>query len=102
MSSMRWWSRRGDGTPASAPSRGCGVPRSLLTRGADTADLVLTAGSASTDPQDPFFTAIDALGGRIVRRGVPSHPGSMLWLARVGGAAGPWLPPRGAGSKGPP
>ncbi len=50
----------------------------------DQADLVLTAGAASTDPLDPFFVAIEALGGRVVRRGVPAHPGSMLWLARVG------------------
>ena len=28
-----------------------------------------------------------ALGGRVVRRGVPAHPGSMLWLARIGGTA---------------
>jgi hypothetical protein len=70
-----------------------------FTRGADTADLVLTAGSASTDPQDAFFTAIQALGGRIVRRGVPSHPGSMLWLARVGGTSILGLPTCGAYSK---
>ncbi len=70
-----------------------------FVRGADTADLVLTAGSASTDPRDPFFVAIDELGGRIVRRGVPSHPGSMLWLARVGGTAILGLPTCGAYSK---
>ena len=70
-----------------------------FVHGADTADLVLTAGSASTDPRDAFFVAIDALGGRIVRRGVPSHPGSMLWLARVGGTAILGLPTCGAYSK---
>jgi hypothetical protein len=70
-----------------------------FTRGVDTADLILTAGSASTDPQDAFFTAIDALGGRIVRRGVPSHPGSMLWLARVGGTSILGLPTCGAYSR---
>ena len=31
-----------------------------------------------------MFVAIAALGGRVVRRGVPAHPGSMLWLARIG------------------
>ena len=36
----------------------------------DTADLVLTAGSASTDPHDACFVAIETLGGRLVRRGV--------------------------------
>jgi Probable molybdopterin binding domain len=70
-----------------------------FTRGADTADLVLTAGSASTDPEDAFFVAIAALGGRVVRRGVPSHPGSMLWLARVGGTSILGLPTCGAYSK---
>jgi hypothetical protein len=70
-----------------------------FTRGADTADLVLTAGSASTDPEDAFFLAIAELGGRVVRRGVPSHPGSMLWLARVGGTSILGLPTCGAYSK---
>lgn len=70
-----------------------------FTRGVDVADLVLTAGSASTDPQDPFFVAIEALGGRVVRRGVPSHPGSMLWLARVGGTSILGLPTCGAYSR---
>jgi hypothetical protein len=70
-----------------------------FTRGAETADLILTAGSASTDPRDTFFTAIDALGGRVVRRGVPAHPGSMLWLARIGGTSILGLPTCGAYSK---
>ena len=70
-----------------------------FTRGVDTANLVLTAGSASTDPEDAFFVAIAALGGRVVRRGVPSHPGSMLWLARVGGTSILGLPTCGAYSK---
>jgi hypothetical protein len=70
-----------------------------FTRGAETADLVLTAGSASTDPDDAFFVAIAALGGRVVRRGVPSHPGSMLWLARIGGTTVLGLPTCGAYSK---
>jgi molybdopterin biosynthesis enzyme len=70
-----------------------------FTRGAETADLILTAGSASTDPEDAFFVAIEELGGRVVRRGVPSHPGSMLWLARVGGTSILGLPTCGAYSK---
>jgi molybdenum cofactor cytidylyltransferase len=55
-----------------------------LVRRQDPVDLILTAGAASTDPLDACFVAIAALGGRIVRRGVPAHPGSMLWLARIG------------------
>ena len=70
-----------------------------LVGGADPVDLVLTAGAASTDPADAFFVAVERLGGRVVRRGVPAHPGSMLWLARVGKAAVLGLPTCGAYSK---
>jgi molybdopterin biosynthesis enzyme len=63
------------------------------------ARLVLTAGGSSTDPGDPFFAAVEALGGRVVRHGVPAHPGSMLWLARVRGAAVVGLPSCGAYSR---
>ncbi|HSO30427.1 MAG TPA: molybdopterin-binding protein [Candidatus Sulfomarinibacteraceae bacterium] len=73
--------------------------RRALGRGPDRADLVLTAGSSSTDPEDPFFVALAALGGRVVRHGVPAHPGSMLWLGRVGSVAVIGLPSCGAYSK---
>ena len=63
------------------------------------ADILLTAGGRSTDPLDPFFAAIDRLGGSVVRHGVPAHPGSMLWLARIAGAAVLGLPTCGAYSK---
>jgi hypothetical protein len=69
------------------------------SRGRGRADVILTAGGRSTDPSDPFFTAIDALGGRVVRHGVPAHPGSMLWLARIGRTAILGLPTCGAYSK---
>jgi hypothetical protein len=68
-------------------------------RGRDRAHVVLTAGGRSTDPSDPFFTAIERLGGRVVRHGVPAHPGSMLWLARIGRTAILGLPTCGAYSK---
>ena len=70
-----------------------------FTNGPEPVDLVLTAGAASTDPEDATFLAIAALGGRVVRRGVPAHPGSMLWLARVGQTAILGLPTCGAYSK---
>ncbi len=70
-----------------------------LEAAARVADLILTAGSASTDPSDPFFQAVERLGGRVVRHGVPAHPGSMLWLARIGATDVLGLPTCGAYSK---
>jgi hypothetical protein len=70
-----------------------------FVRRSDPLELILTAGAASTDPLDACFVAIAALGGRIVRRGVPAHPGSMLWLARIGRTAILGLPTCGAYSK---
>lgn len=67
--------------------------------GQDRVDVVLTAGGGSTDPNDPFFGAVEALGGSVVRHGVPAHPGSMLWLGKIGGVAVLGLPTCGAYSK---
>ena len=67
--------------------------------GRGRADVILTAGGRSTDPSDPFFAAIEKLGGHVVRHGVPAHPGSMLWLARIGRTAILGLPTCGAYSK---
>lgn len=70
-----------------------------FVRGKGAVDLVLTAGGASTDPEDPFFVALRAEGGRVVRHGVPAHPGSMLWLGRAGRTALLGLPTCGAYSR---
>lgn len=70
-----------------------------LTRGPGRVDLVLTAGAASTDPTDAFFVAIEGLGGRVIRHGVPAHPGSMVWLARIGRTDLLGLPTCGAYSR---
>lgn len=48
------------------------------------AGVVLVAGTAAMDPLDPAFEAVRLLGGRLERVGVPAHPGSLLWLARIG------------------
>jgi hypothetical protein len=45
------------------------------------ADLVIAAGAASLDPLDAIFEGLRQAGGRMVRHGVPAHPGSLLWLA---------------------
>ncbi len=83
------------------PDRAPDVESALeaLTSGRKAAQVILTAGGRSTDPTDPFFQAIAALGGHVVRHGVPAHPGSMLWLARIRRTAILGLPTCGAYSK---
>lgn len=46
--------------------------------------LILVGGVSAGDPLSPFYHALDAVGGRVLRRGVPAHPGSMIWLAALG------------------
>jgi hypothetical protein len=45
------------------------------------AQLVIAAGASSLDPLDAIFEGLRMAGGRMVRHGVPVHPGSLLWLA---------------------
>jgi hypothetical protein len=45
------------------------------------ADVIMTAGASSLDPLEPLFQALDQYGARIVKHGVPAHPGSLFWLA---------------------
>jgi hypothetical protein len=47
------------------------------------ARIIVVAGANALDPLDPVFTAIERIGGRLVRNGVPAHPGSLLWVARI-------------------
>ncbi len=46
-------------------------------------DLLLVSGANALDPLDPVFVALERLGGRIERTGVPAHPGSMAWIGRA-------------------
>jgi hypothetical protein len=48
------------------------------------ARIVVVAGANALDPLDPVFTGLERIGGELVRIGVPAHPGSLLWVARVG------------------
>jgi hypothetical protein len=47
------------------------------------AEIVLVAGAKALDPLDPAFRALERLGVPLERFGVPAHPGSLLWIARV-------------------
>lgn len=46
--------------------------------------ILVVAGANALDPLDPVFGAVERIGGRLVRNGVPAHPGSLLWVGRVG------------------
>jgi hypothetical protein len=48
--------------------------------------VLLVGGVSAGDPVSPFFAALVRLGGRLLRRGVPAHPGSMIWLAELDGS----------------
>ena len=48
--------------------------------------VILVGGVSAGDPLAPFFAALRSLGGRVVRHGVPAHPGSMIWLAELAGS----------------
>jgi hypothetical protein len=48
------------------------------------ADLVLFAGASSIDPLDPAYSELERAGGELIRFGMPAHPGSMLWMGRLG------------------
>lgn len=48
------------------------------------AEVVIIAGTRAMDPLDPAFGALERLGVRIDRFGIPAHPGSLFWSARLG------------------
>jgi hypothetical protein len=45
--------------------------------------VVLVAGVPAGSPSTPFGAALESLGGHFVRRGLPMHPGSTIWLAEL-------------------
>lgn len=71
-----------DDDPAVATER-IGLALRALTEEARH-PVVLVAGVSAGDPMAPFGEALTQLGGHFVRRGLPMHPGSMLWLAELG------------------
>jgi hypothetical protein len=52
-----------------------------LDRVRGQADAIMAAGASSLDPLEPLFVALRQVGARLVKHGVPAHPGSLFWLA---------------------
>ncbi len=83
--------------PASAAARLGAVLRALALE--RRVAIILVGGVSAGDPLSPFYAALDGLGGRVLRRGVPAHPGSMIWLAALGDTTILGLPQCGMFSK---
>ncbi len=66
-----------------APSRPAAA--AALPRAAAAADLVLVVGVASVDPLESTWRELLAAGASVVRRGLPTHPGSSYWLVTLQG-----------------
>lgn len=47
-------------------------------------NLLLIGGGNAMDPLDPVFRALAAVGARMMRHGMPAHPGTLLWIATLG------------------
>lgn len=45
--------------------------------------VLLVGGVSAGNPLSPFYVALERAGGTVLRRGLPAHPGSMIWLARL-------------------
>lgn len=57
--------------------------RGALMAAAETADVALAVGVASTDPLDTTWRGVVDAGARVIRRGLPVHPGSSYWIVEL-------------------
>ena len=48
------------------------------------AQLIVMAGSKLMDPLDPALQSLQGAGAKLEKQGVPLHPGTLIWLARLG------------------
>jgi len=60
--------------------------RAALGDAAERADIALAVGVASVDPLDVTWRGVVDAGARVVRRGLPVHPGSSYWIVELHGS----------------
>lgn len=58
----------------------------LSALAAQELDVLMVAGASSLDPLEPLFGALARLDARMVKHGVPVHPGSLFWMVDLRGA----------------
>ena len=63
------------------------------------AQLVLVGGSRPMDPLDPALDALERAGARMLKSGVPAHPGTLLWVAELESSAVVGMPTCGMAAK---
>ena len=51
------------------------------------------------DPLDPALDALDRAGARMLKSGVPAHPGTLLWVAELESASVVGMPTCGMAAK---
>ena len=66
---------------------------------ANGAQLVLVGGSRPMDPLDPALDALARAGARMLKSGVPAHPGTLLWVAELENASVVGMPTCGMAAK---
>jgi hypothetical protein len=63
------------------------------------AQLVLVAAGRAMDPLDPALLGLTKAKGKLIKNGVPAHPGALLWLGEIDGAPIVGVPSCGVASK---
>jgi hypothetical protein len=65
----------------------------------DGAQLVLVAAGRAMDPLDPALVGLAKAGGKLLRNGIPAHPGALLWLGALNDVPVVGVPSCGVASK---